>query len=537
MALTANSSTVGTVANVSISFTVPNSFNYTNISIEFPSGFNVAGSAIYNTSAFPAGSYIPSGFENGQVNGQIVSLLITNPISNMTANSLIYAVNVTRVILASSASTHAVIIRAAYSNVGSAGLIGIDDGSVSFSTLPDEIVGLNIGVNGVYGGTTFANASGGTFNVTALGVDKYGNTNNTGGFGFSQNNTSALVFASLGGNGTAFAVFNAVKSGAAIVNISSRLNSSAWNSTLTLTINPNVIIGVNVTPYSSTSNSSVSSTVNGVFNLTASGFDLNGNVNNTGGFNFLSSNSSIASYVSGNGTRYGIFNTATLSGTATITVFAALNAPSATTNSTTITANVHPRITAVAAGSITTNAATINWTTQESATSIVEYGTNASVYSANASSSTLVTSHSVLLNSLSSSTVYHYRVYSCSAFGLCSVSTDTTFTTSSPSSLTTNDLNQNTPAPANTTNNSNTASSTGSGSSTQNDSATNQSLANSTFNFTNTTFLVVNQTQGSAANFVFDAIKDLKLSDPQLGFGIIILVVISFIVGVSVKKI
>lgn len=99
-----------------------------------------------------------------------------------------------------------------------------------------------------------------------------------------------------------------------------------------------------------------------------------------------------------------------------------------TTNSTNA-----PVISAVAAGSITTNAATITWTTDVGATSEVNYGTTAAYGQSSALNSSLVTGHSVALSGLTASTTYHFQVVSKGSNGLQATSGDFTFATTSAS--------------------------------------------------------------------------------------------------------
>jgi internalin A len=88
-----------------------------------------------------------------------------------------------------------------------------------------------------------------------------------------------------------------------------------------------------------------------------------------------------------------------------------------------------PVISGVSASDITETTATVSWTTDEAATSQVEYGLTASYGSATLLDSTLVTSHSVLLSDLDADTTYHYRVKSKDASGNEAVSEDCIFTT------------------------------------------------------------------------------------------------------------
>jgi len=82
--------------------------------------------------------------------------------------------------------------------------------------------------------------------------------------------------------------------------------------------------------------------------------------------------------------------------------------------------------------SISSASATINWITDEGATSQVEYGTTTAYGSNSVLNSTLVTSHSRTLSGLAPVTTYHYRVKSSDAAGNLATSADNTFTTSPP---------------------------------------------------------------------------------------------------------
>jgi hypothetical protein len=90
---------------------------------------------------------------------------------------------------------------------------------------------------------------------------------------------------------------------------------------------------------------------------------------------------------------------------------------------------VAPIISAVAAGPITTTAATITWTTNQPANSLVAYGTTTSYGASTPLNSTLVTSHSMALSGLQSNTLYHFRVVSVDPSGNIAISPDSTFTT------------------------------------------------------------------------------------------------------------
>ena len=87
-----------------------------------------------------------------------------------------------------------------------------------------------------------------------------------------------------------------------------------------------------------------------------------------------------------------------------------------------------PVISAVAAGNVTADSATITWTTDEAADSRVDYGLDTG-YGASNDDSGLTTSHSIALSGLTAKTTYHYQVTSADSSGNSSSSGDFTFTT------------------------------------------------------------------------------------------------------------
>lgn len=87
-----------------------------------------------------------------------------------------------------------------------------------------------------------------------------------------------------------------------------------------------------------------------------------------------------------------------------------------------------PTISGVASSSVTSNSASVSWTTNEPATGSVEYGTTTS-YGSSASASSLTTSQSVALTGLAASTTYHYRVTATDSAGNKTIGTDSAFTT------------------------------------------------------------------------------------------------------------
>jgi type VI protein secretion system component Hcp len=88
-----------------------------------------------------------------------------------------------------------------------------------------------------------------------------------------------------------------------------------------------------------------------------------------------------------------------------------------------------PQISNVAANNLTETTATINWETNESADSQVEYGLNTNYGSFSTLDGNLVTSHAIALSNLTANTTYHFRVRSKDAAGNLAISNDFTFTT------------------------------------------------------------------------------------------------------------
>jgi nitrogen fixation protein FixH len=98
--------------------------------------------------------------------------------------------------------------------------------------------------------------------------------------------------------------------------------------------------------------------------------------------------------------------------------------------------NTGPVLSSISSGTPGTSTATITWTTNESATSMVEYGLTSTYTSSSTVNLTATTSHSRALTSLLSSTLYHYRVVSVDGQGNRTNGTDQTFTTATPADVT-----------------------------------------------------------------------------------------------------
>ena len=88
-----------------------------------------------------------------------------------------------------------------------------------------------------------------------------------------------------------------------------------------------------------------------------------------------------------------------------------------------------PVISGITASNLTGTGAVITWSTNEAATSQVEFGTTIAYGSLSTLNSTFVTSHSRSLSGLIPATTYHFRVISRDAAGNTRTSSDNTFIT------------------------------------------------------------------------------------------------------------
>lgn len=84
-----------------------------------------------------------------------------------------------------------------------------------------------------------------------------------------------------------------------------------------------------------------------------------------------------------------------------------------------------PTISGLSVSAVGATTATVSWTTNEPATSVVNYGTNPSALTQSASNSTLVTTRSMPLSGLTPGTTYYYRVTSTDAAGNPAISPTT----------------------------------------------------------------------------------------------------------------
>lgn len=103
---------------------------------------------------------------------------------------------------------------------------------------------------------------------------------------------------------------------------------------------------------------------------------------------------------------------------------------------------VAPEISSINVGTITGESATVTWKTDKVANSLISYGIESGTYEngandylVNSDSDNYIKDHTVIINNLTPSTKYYYKVISVDSFGNIAESAEESFTTKSPSSL------------------------------------------------------------------------------------------------------
>lgn len=172
-------------------------------------------------------------------------------------------------------------------------------------------------------------------------------------------------------------------------------------------------------------------TVNGLVNLTATASDNIG----IASLQFELDGGALGSPIAGSGPTYTLAwnSTSVSNGSHTIRAIARDAAGNSTTSST-ISVNVAnpavaPVISGVSVGPVSSNSATINWTTDIASNGQVAYGLTSTYGSLSGLASPLVTSHSILLAGLQPSTTYRFQVISRTPQGGEGRSADAVFTT------------------------------------------------------------------------------------------------------------
>lgn len=99
-------------------------------------------------------------------------------------------------------------------------------------------------------------------------------------------------------------------------------------------------------------------------------------------------------------------------------------------------ATTPPVISAIAVGNISATSATIIWSTDEPATSQIEYGITTAYGTVTTRDPLLAINHSQTVSGLQPSTLYHYRIWSVDAAGNIAISGDNTFMTTAATDTT-----------------------------------------------------------------------------------------------------
>ncbi len=143
--------------------------------------------------------------------------------------------------------------------------------------------------------------------------------------------------------------------------------------------------------------------------------------------------------------------TATSSGSKTIEAVARDgHNNSATSTAITVTVdNTGPVISSISSGTPLETSVTITWTTDEPATSQINYGLTSSYTASTTLDSTATTSHSVAISGLTADTTYHFRVRSTDGEGNLTVSSDQTVITAYVGAVATRNIIPNGRAAAN----------------------------------------------------------------------------------------
>ncbi|MBI5225100.1 hypothetical protein HY989_04490, partial [Candidatus Micrarchaeota archaeon] len=173
---------------------------------------------------------------------------------------------------------------------------------------------------------TVSQASGNTYTLTLIGRDAYGNANNTLGFNVSSSNTS--VTTNTTGGPTSF-TFNSLSAGTSTLTYYSLANSSVTNQT-------NVTIVAGAISRLELSQLFPVTVAGSTYTITVNGRDNYGNINNSGGFNVSSSNSTVS--INTTDSPSFTFN-ALASGNTTLTFMSIFNTSATNTTNSSVTSS------------------------------------------------------------------------------------------------------------------------------------------------------------------------------------------------------
>jgi lysophospholipase L1-like esterase len=302
------------------------------------------------------------------------------------------------------------------------------------SPVPDYVT-VNMGANGGPGSpTTVVNwlsalrtATGAPAKIFELiPFNGSGRTNITSGFNTYKSNSSDpnVFLIDLGSNGVTYSTGGSYSYDGLHPNI---VGQAQLASLVLAAINADLAVPPTVTAQSATSIATSSVTLNGT--ITASGSASS----TIQGFNYglTAGYGSVASTTGTFGAGSYSQNLTGLSPSTTyhFQAFATNSGGTGTSSDATFaTSALPPPVISSIASSTTQTTATITWTTDQSATSTVNYGLTTS-YGTASSSQALVTNHSIALTGLTANTAYHFQVGGANSAGTVSTSTDLLFST------------------------------------------------------------------------------------------------------------
>ncbi|MEK6843563.1 MAG: Ig-like domain-containing protein, partial [Candidatus Micrarchaeota archaeon] len=301
---TANASTV-----YNFTINVSSYTNLTNITLAFPAGFHIS------LATNPSGS---ANLTNGtlSISGQNLTYNLNQ--SYIFKQSENFTFGIVGIYNPSTAASYSIGV-VTYNSSGT-----IDGNATSVTITAGAIAKANL--SSLFPVTT----SGSTYTIMVTGQDAYGNVNNTGGFNVSSSNSSVSVNVT----GTNF-TFNAVLAGNTTLVFSSYGNGSVSNTT-----NASVIAAALM----KIEQSSIFpvATSGATYSVTLAGRDLNGNINNSGGFNVSIGNSTVTT-LSSNTTVLFTYN-ALIAGNSSLTYLSLANTSATNATNASVVASVISKI-------------------------------------------------------------------------------------------------------------------------------------------------------------------------------------------------
>jgi hypothetical protein len=223
-------------------------------------------------------------------------------------------------------------------------------------------------------------------------------------------------------------------------NVQATVSNDTFSASVSLTEGQNTITATAVDQYNQTALQSITITLTTKGSITGTVTDSSGLALSSATISVTDSSNTTQTTLTDTNGSYTVSNIA--SGTFTISItkdgYTSYSYSDTISSGQSIIINatlspVYPVISSITTSNITTDSATITWTTDQTSDSLVEYGTT-TAYGNSVSDSTLTTSHSITLSGLSSETTYYFKITSTNSYGFSTTSGDNTFTTLSPPS-------------------------------------------------------------------------------------------------------